>query len=219
MLRNEDYQHIFHEIKNMITIINSSLQLIEKQHPEVSGFAYWNDTISDVHVLRNIIIELSTARLGSDLNKTSTDMNKFMEQIMNSARVCFEDTNIRCTFHAPDNLKPVSIDQMRLREAIVNLLKNSYEAVGTSGAIDIYAYEDSDSLCLDIKDSGCGMDPQTLDQLYTPFFTSKDKGNGLGLVITKSIIEAHGGSLTCQSMPQKGTTFTISLPFELPVSS
>ena len=138
---------------------------------------------------------------------------------MNSARVCFEDTNIRCTFHAPDNLKPVPIDQMRLREAIVNLLKNSYEAVGTSGAIDIYAYEDSDSLCLDIKDSGCGMDPQTLDQLYTPFFTSKDKGNGLGLVITKSIIEAHGGSLTCQSMPQKGTTFTISLPFELPVSS
>ena len=92
MLRNEDYQHIFHEIKNMITIINSSLQLIEKQHPEVSDFAYWNDTISDVHALRNIIIELSTARLGSDLNKTPTDMNKFMEQILNSARVCFEDT-------------------------------------------------------------------------------------------------------------------------------
>lgn len=219
MLRNEDYQHIFHEIKNMITIINSSLQLIEKQHPEVSGFDYWNDTISDVHALRNIIIELSTSKLGSDLNKMPTDITDFMKQIIQSTKACFTDTDILCTFHAQDHLKPVSIDQMRLREAVVNLLKNSYEAVGSSGTIDIYAYQNSDSLCLDIKDSGCGMSPQTLDQLYTPFFTSKDEGNGLGLVITKSIIEAHGGSLTCHSIPQEGTTFTISLPFDLPVSS
>ncbi|MBS5420406.1 MAG: ATP-binding protein, partial [Roseburia sp.] len=63
MLNSEDYLNIFHEIKNSITLISSSLQLVEKKHPEVSDFAYWAETMSEITSLRNMVTELSSARL------------------------------------------------------------------------------------------------------------------------------------------------------------
>ena len=212
MLKKEDYQHIFHEIKNTVALINSSLQLIEKQHPEVRGFDYWDDTLSDVKNLRSIITQLSTAKLAKDPECVPVKVPDFMEQIENSTYACFEKSSVLCTFSTDPGLPDLFLDPLRMKEAMINLLKNSYEAVGCSGSVSVHAYPKNDSGCIDIADSGCGMDPETLSRLYTPFFTSKENGNGLGLLITKNIIEAHNGSLSCSSAPGKGTTFTITLP-------
>lgn len=212
MLNKEDYQHIFHEIKNTVALINSSLQLIQKQHPEVTGFNYWDDTLSDVQNLRSIITELSTAKLAKDPECTPVKVLDFMDQIKNSTYASFEKSSVLCTFSTDPELPDIFIDSLRMKEAIINLLKNSYEAVGASGSVLVHAYLNENNVCIDISDSGCGMDADTLNRLYTPFFTSKENGNGLGLVITKNIIEAHNGSLSCHSIPQKGTTFTITLP-------
>ena len=68
LLSNEDYLHIFHEIKNSITLINSSLQLVEKKHPEVREFDYWSESMSELCFLKNMVIQLSSARLCNQLN-------------------------------------------------------------------------------------------------------------------------------------------------------
>ena len=73
----EDYAKIFHEIKNYITCISSSLQLIEKTHPEVTDYPYWKDTISDVWALKKMVIEISSARLCSKLNTEMISLNSF----------------------------------------------------------------------------------------------------------------------------------------------
>ena len=80
----EDYAKIFHEIKNYITCISSSLQLIEKTHPEVTDYPYWKDTISDVWALKKMVIEISSARLCSQLNTEMISLNSFFAELKNS---------------------------------------------------------------------------------------------------------------------------------------
>lgn len=87
MLSNEDYLHIFHEIKNSIALINSSLQLVEKKHPEVREFDYWNESMSELCFLKNMVIQLSSARLCNHLNLMQVNIYSFMHQIDTSIRV------------------------------------------------------------------------------------------------------------------------------------
>lgn len=87
LLSNEDYLHIFHEIKNSITLINSSLQLVEKKHPEVREFDYWSESMSELCFLKNMVIQLSSARLCNQLNLMQVSIYSFMHQIDTSIRV------------------------------------------------------------------------------------------------------------------------------------
>ena len=82
----EDYQKIFHEIKNNITFISSSLQLVEKEHPEIKIFPYWNDSMREVRSLKNMLIELSSARLCNDLNLKKLSPERFFPELIQIGR-------------------------------------------------------------------------------------------------------------------------------------
>ena len=87
LLSNEDYLNIFHEIKNSITLVSGSLQLVAKKHPEVCEFDYWNEAMSEISFLKNMVIQLSSARLCGHLNLMQVNIYSFMHQIENSIRV------------------------------------------------------------------------------------------------------------------------------------
>ena len=192
----EDYAKIFHEIKNYITCISSSLQLIEKTHPEVTDYPYWKDTISDVWALKKMVIEISSARLCS-----------FYTALCGSK-------DFLCSFKTEPDLPELPIDSDRLKRAIFNLIKNSYEAMDGTGEITVSARSEADFVCIDVIDSGGGISPDYLEKIFTPFSTTKQNGTGLGLLITKQTVEAHGGHLTVDSRPHDGCTFSIYLPVQ-----
>ena len=211
MLNNEDYLNIFHEIKNSITLVSGSLQLVEKKHPEVREFDYWNEAMSEINFLKNMVTQLSSARLSSHLNLMEINIYSFMHQIANSVRALSWD-NFSCNIILEDDLPLIEIDPQLLKQAIVNIIKNAYEAMNNTGVATVHVLCKDELMQIHISDHGGGLDPAIADDIFQPFITSKTGGSGL--VITRQIIESHHGTLECISRPGDGCTFTISLPLK-----
>jgi signal transduction histidine kinase len=112
-----------------------------------------------------------------------------------------------------DGAPPVLADRQQLRQVVLNLLTNAYEAMdGSSGVLTIAARGRGDDLEIRVSDSGPGMDAETAAHVFEPFFTRKAKGIGLGLPVTKRIVEKHGGTIVAESTPGQGATFVLALP-------
>lgn len=118
----------------------------------------------------------------------------------------------------PADLPDIRGDLHYLQQVFINLFLNADQAMEDGGTLRITAQSYGDKLCVDVADTGCGMDKETLGRVFDPFFTTKPvgKGTGLGLSIIYGIITKHGGSIDVQSEPGKGTTFTVCLPILKP---
>jgi signal transduction histidine kinase len=95
---------------------------------------------------------------------------------------------------------------------LLNLLTNAYAAMDGTGVLTIEAAADGGGVEIRVTDSGSGMDEETVNHIFDPFYTRKAKGIGLGLAVTRRIVEAHGGTIAARSAPGEGTTFVIGLP-------
>ncbi|PAM93618.1 histidine kinase, partial [Flavobacterium sp. IR1] len=106
------------------------------------------------------------------------------------------------------------LDRSKLHQVVMNLVKNGLEAIDGSGSLALSAYENTEREIIEIKveDTGIGMNPQTIEKLGTPFFTTKETGTGLGLMTSFRIVEEIGGKLLVTSKEGVGTTFMIQLP-------
>jgi signal transduction histidine kinase len=109
----------------------------------------------------------------------------------------------------------VNADRDQLRQVLLNLLSNAYDAMPEGGTLEITTEAGEGSLEVTIADSGIGMDAETGERIFEPFFTHKAKGTGLGLSVTKRIIEDHAGTISVTSEPGAGTAFTLTLPVAL----
>jgi signal transduction histidine kinase len=103
-------------------------------------------------------------------------------------------------------------DAQRLGEAVFNLVDNAIEACSAGGMVEVMVRQESSAVCIAVHDSGRGMPPEVLDRLGTPFFTTRDQGTGLGVVLARAVFEQHGGKLEYSSVPGHGTTATGTLP-------
>lgn len=106
----------------------------------------------------------------------------------------------------------ISVDAGKMKRVFVNIIKNAVEAMPRGGVLTLRSRETDDSLNVDFSDTGVGMPRCVLARLWTPLFTTKAKGMGLGLSICKRITEAHGGRISVESIVGKGTTFTVTIP-------
>ena len=113
-----------------------------------------------------------------------------------------------------DGIDPIHADRQQLRQVLLNLLTNSYQAMSGEGVVTIEAKRRGDALEVRVSDTGTGMDEDTANHVFDAFFTRKAKGIGLGLAVTKRIVEAHGGTIFAESQLGVGTTFVISIPAE-----
>ena len=121
-----------------------------------------------------------------------------------------EDIHIERRF--PDGDLICRIDPEQLQQVILNLLQNAMQAMPEGGAIEVGLRTEGELSVLTISDTGVGMNDEVREKLFTPFFTTKEDGTGLGLVTSKKIIDAHNGQILVDSVPGRGTQFSISLP-------
>ena len=119
---------ISHEIRNPLTLIYSSLQLIESEHPEVTHFRYWANLRSDVEYMKSLLEELSLYNNAEQLNITSIDTSSFFRTIALSFAASIINTPIEFLSDIEDNLQTFHGDSLKLREAILNLLRNACDA-------------------------------------------------------------------------------------------
>jgi len=135
--------------------------------------------------------------------------------------------NVTVERHIESDLWRVNCDRTQMQQVIVNLCRNALEAMPKGGHLTIRAENrmvasplddaqprlaEGDYVCLSVKDTGCGMDAETLNRIFDPFFTTKKRGHGLGLAATYGVTAAHGGAISVASAPGKGSTFRLWLP-------
>lgn len=203
---------MFHEIKNPLALINSSLQLIESDHPEVKTFRFWNQTMKDLQGLRQLIDELSSFQKGNVLNKTTINLFDFTEDLLEATEAFFLEREIPFVLENEIDDLDFIADDGKLRQAIVNLLKNAAESSESGSPVELHTRVTSDSLIFSIRDHGCGISKEQLEHLFEPFHTTKSYGTGLGLPIVKRIMDAHNGTLNFLSEKGIGTTVQMILP-------
>ena len=203
---------MFHEIKNPLTFISSSLQLIEEEHPEVLDFRFWSQTMEDLKNLRNLVDELSTLQKGNTLNKTLINLFDFTEDLLESTAAYLLETGTPLTLDCDCFDLDFYADETKLRQAVVNLLKNAAESSPSGSPITLRVTTDAQMLRLEVSDQGCGISSENLRKIFEPFHTTKSYGTGLGLPIVKRIVDSHGGRLSINSKEGAGTTVRISLP-------
>lgn len=210
---------ISHEIRNPLTLVYSTLQMIESQHPEVLTFRHWDSLQRDIEYMNQLLEELSSYNNGKRLHLTTIDMVSFLKKLALSFASSLADTEIEFTSRISPLLPRASIDSVKIRQALLNLLRNAQDAVNACPdparrTIRMDADPIHDRIRIAVTDTGCGIAPQNLSSIFDPFITHKDNGTGLGLAITKRIINAHKGTIHASSTLGEGSVFTVTLPVQ-----
>lgn len=201
---------ISHEIRNPVTLINSSLQLIERQHPEVKTFAFWHETMEDLSFLRTLLDELSSLNNGDLLHPEPQKLQDWLPDFLTCIQNSFSSAHLHLELQ--EHLPTVTWDYTKIRQVFSNLIRNSLEASPNDCEVLFKISFDDPFVEIKISDHGCGIPSSVLPTLFEPFHTTKSNGTGLGLAICKRIVDSHHGTIVVSSTTKKGTTFTIRIP-------
>jgi signal transduction histidine kinase len=214
---------VAHEVRNPLGSIKLNLDLIGKQietlaetsrHPAEEGRTLVHEMREEVHRIQRVIEDyLRFARLRNPQRKP-VELNEFLEQKLAFMGSALENSSVCLHTDFDAGLKTINADAEQLWEALLNLVRNSLEAMPRGGALAISTQKRNGEAILSVADTGKGMSEEDLKQVFVPFFTTKPRGTGLGLPLTQQILHAHGAVLECASIAGKGTTFTIHFPLE-----
>ncbi len=201
-----------HEIRNPLTLINSSLQLIETTHPEVKDFSFWSQTLEDVEYLNQLLDDLAAYSDNRRFFMCEVDLKELLRSLEESLQPYVVSHKKNLSVHLPAQLPPVFGNPVKLKQAFLNLLKNAFESTGENGCVSLSARKYLDQIIVRVSDDGCGITPEAMENLFVPFSSYKTDGTGLGLAITQKIIKSHYGQIDVSSTPGRGTAFTVTLP-------
>jgi signal transduction histidine kinase len=169
--------------------------------------------------LINDLLDLSRIEAGRvDLHCTTLDLACLIPEVAGSLRPLIEAKRQRLRLDLGDALPAVWADTDRVTQILTNLISNAHKYTLVEGSITVAARRDDGFVRVDISDTGVGLSPEDQAQLFTKFFRAHDRspqaagGTGLGLVITRLLVELHGGRITVSSAPGQGSTFSFSLP-------
>lgn len=141
-----------------------------------------------------------------------TNLMEIVFDVLAVQKAELEKRNIRCSVKQEKGLPIVLGDASQLKQLIFNVSKNAMEAMQDGGAIDIVADADDAFVYLRVRDTGCGIERDAISRIYEPFFTTKDGGHGLGMMIVMRIMREHGGQVGIDSTPGEGTLVTLQFP-------
>ncbi len=205
--------HISHEIKNPLTIIGGFAQLLAHQEDLPGKGRQKLELISqEVQRLEKFLADLSTYTHTTPTQKVSGDILALIREVISFMEASFQEQGVTFELSAPEVIAAFAFDPGQIRQVLINLFKNSLEAMPHGGVLRVSAAVQEDHLVLTIADTGLGITPEHLRSLFTPFFSTKEGGTGLGLTICRGLIDQHHGEIAISSEVNRGTTFTIRLP-------
>jgi signal transduction histidine kinase len=200
---------VAHEIKNPLNSLSLFCELLQKKVP-----AELQDDVTlskkEVHKISRIIDQFSDIQRPLKLNKEKFDLEELIKDIQGSLMNEFSRINERIHF---SQTRPILLnaDKQLISQAFFNLLKNSLETEA-EGDIEIRASLNKNTVLLTFSDTGQGISEKDKENIFLPFFSKKEKGMGIGLYLTKKILEAHGGKIEVLSELGHGTTFSVHIP-------
>jgi signal transduction histidine kinase len=209
--------HVTHEIRNPLSSLALNVEMLEE---ELLGDSEARALLRAVKNEVERLTALSERYLSVARRKPPRiereDIGQVCREALDFVAKDLARHGIESELAIDPDLPAVSIDEGQIRQALYNLLRNAREAMPSGGKVVIAARRAKDGVEITVDDEGSGIDAETRARLFEPFFTTKGHGTGLGLVITREIVEAHGGRIRCEAREPKGTRFSIYLPIDPP---
>lgn len=223
--RRQDQEHlavlgeaaatVAHELKNpVITIGANILRMQKKTEPgdplhDRLGLIY--QECQRVELLLKDMVNFARP---IDLNFEPTDVNTLLRKVLEMVIPHAEKKQVELSANLDGNLPVVPTDQTRMTQVFYNLIMNAVQASMPGQRILMRTEKKKNQISVEFADTGCGIPPDLQRRIFDPFFSTKKDGSGMGLAISKRIVELHQGKLLCQSHPHQGTIFTIFLPIK-----
>lgn len=211
---------VSHEFKTPLAVIVSSVELLthyedrltpEKRRERLATIHQQCDHMNEM--LNQILSIRQAARLESRMEKINLVV--FCQSIIDQTRMSSQETHA-IVLHAAHNGDCVYLDTQRLRHILDNLLSNAVKYSPNAEVVELQFTRTDGNIVLEVRDHGIGIPPQSLDRIFTPFHRADNaldfNGTGLGLAIVKEHVDAMGGTITCESVVNQGTTFRVVLP-------
>ncbi|NNL58348.1 MAG: PAS domain-containing sensor histidine kinase [Nitrosopumilus sp.] len=198
---------IAHDLKNPLTILHTYADMLTPEilskldSKDKEKWIRLQNSIFDMHRIIDDVLDFART---SEINKKKASFLSILRLSLNNVR-----SSYGIVIKQPQNDVVLNCDRRKIEGVMSNLINNAVHALDGQGEIEITSSSDSKFVILQVKDSGPGIPDENLEKIFEPMFTTKNTGTGLGLVICKSIIEQHGGSISVNNNP---TTFTIKLP-------
>jgi len=208
----ESLSKLTHELKNPISVCKGYLEIIDKNGYQKAP-KYLPIISSEIERSLSVINDFSSLGKLKELNKEEVDLQVLLEEIITILNPLFKKYNANIYLNVKQDIY-LSLDYLRMKQVFVNILKNALEARKEEEPLNVQieVKKSLKAVKIIIKDNGIGMDKNTLDKITEIFYTTKANGNGLGVVLSKEIVEMHHGTINYKSQKEKGTTVTITLP-------
>ena len=204
---------ISHEIKNPLMMIGGFARQLAKENRDERSATKLNIIVNEVQRLENLLREMRDFYLPRPLEFKEIEVNSLLKQVQDLIKEDCKKQSIRLEFKTDREEVFVEGDRARLEQVLLNLAKNAMEAMGQGGKFSFVSGLKQGVVEISIADEGAGISEENKGKIFSPFFTTKKQGTGLGVSICKRLIEAHpGSSLSFTSKKGKGSTFVIAMP-------
>lgn len=203
---------ITHEIKNPITVCKGYLDMFDL-NDKTKSQKYVNilkSEIGRVLILLEDFLSINKIKIDKDI----IDLNLLLEETTNNFIPILKEKNIDRIFNISKDELFINADYNRLKQVLINIIKNSIESMDNNGLLYINVKQNKTNIKINIEDNGIGMDEDELNKLKEPFFSTKNKGTGLGVYLSNQIINAHNGNIKYISKKNIGTKTIITLPYK-----
>jgi two-component system sensor histidine kinase HydH len=207
-----------HEVKNHVSTLNLNLQLLAEDfaEPQTARERRAKQRIDRIQAQCEKLVEVSNDFLrfvrSQDPKREPTQLDDVLAEMIDFFGPTAKAANIHIRLYPAPGVPVIPLDRELVKQALLNLMLNAEQAMPEGGHIILQTRMEGDSVCLDVIDTGKGIEPDDLKKIFRPFHTTKPGGTGLGLATTRKIVRAHGGEIDVQSEPGRGTKFTIRLP-------
>jgi two-component system, NtrC family, sensor histidine kinase HydH len=206
---------VAHEVRNPLSSIKGLALLLKNRFPSGSKEQDTADLlIQETERMNRTITEMLSFTRPTALHLEQVDLAALLQRSLQLIKAEAADSNITTVLDVEDEIVPFYGDVDRLQQVIMNVLLNAMQAMEEGGTLTVTLarLEQGEGVELRITDTGSGIAPELVSQVFYPYFTTKQSGTGIGLAISQKIILDHGGSIDMESEPGKGTTVIIRLP-------
>jgi signal transduction histidine kinase len=203
-----------HEIRNPLGSIELFASLIRQEVPGGGDVASWTDqVVTGVKFLNTVVTNMLSFSRGFEPHYSEFDFIEMVNSTMTFLDPVFQQREIQVDRPTASSKLQMEGDPDILKQMLMNLLMNALHAMPAKGRISIAVNpQGEDELCLEVADTGIGIPPEHLEKVFDPFFTTSERGNGLGLALVHQIVHKHQGRIAVKSQLGQGTCFTILFP-------
>jgi signal transduction histidine kinase len=200
-----------HEIKNPLAAIRSSAQILtERVSGKEAQFAHI--VVSEVDRLNRVVNEFLDYARPAPLKREPVLLSGLLDSCLGLLAPVIKQAGVTVKRAFPEGEHKVAADPNQLRQVFLNLVLNAVQALHSGGEVTLGLAQEAGCTRISIRDTGPGIPPDKLRQVFEPFYSTKPGGTGLGLPIAQRIVAEHGGRLVIESVPGAGTTATVILP-------